>query len=399
MTNSDVLESVGDTVISESTRSGSTTVPGVMRTTVLPRVEWAGPEPRVQPLERSRFEEIGLLGEGGMGEVTLARDNDIDREVAVKRLPPNCDLNRVLRFVEEIRIVGQLEHPNIMPVHDVGVDASGRYFFVMKRLEGDTLEGVINKLAAGDATMHARFPMEKRVQLFLSVLNAMAYAHQRGFIHRDLKPANIMVGPYGEVTVMDWGLARRFTSDHPELAPELPPRAGTPLQTMAGSLLGTPFYMSPEQARRENQTLDVRSDIYSLCVVFHELLHLKHYLDGRETIEAVVEGVLTAQPPLNVVSLGKGRDQVPAELDWFLERGLRKDKTQRWQTVSEMESELQRILRGECRVQCQRTFFKRMLSESRHSVDRHPILVIVGTTGLASLVLAAVVKSLMVLAG
>ena len=121
------------TQLSEVSKSQATTVTGAaIRSTVLPRVEWVGPEPKVNPSQRQRFEELGLLGEGGMGEVLLAQDHDIEREVALKRLPQNCDLGRVLRFVEEIRTIGRLEHPNIVPVHDVGVDAAGRYFFVMK---------------------------------------------------------------------------------------------------------------------------------------------------------------------------------------------------------------------------------------------------------------------------
>ncbi len=116
----------GDTHLSEATKSQAVTTPGSpARSTVLPRVEWVGPEPKVSPTQRHRFEELGLLGEGGMGEVVLAKDHDIEREVALKRLPQNCDLGRVLRFVEEIRTVGQLEHPNIVPVHDVGVDGRG----------------------------------------------------------------------------------------------------------------------------------------------------------------------------------------------------------------------------------------------------------------------------------
>ena len=203
------------TQLSEATKSQAVTVAGGnARSTVLPRVEWEGPHPKVKPSERHRFEELGLLGEGGMGEVVLAQDHDIERTVALKRLPENCDLGRVLRFVEEIRTVGQLEHPNIVPVHDVGVDANGRYYFVMKHLRGETLESIIARLKAGDA--HSRFTMQVRLQVFLSILNALAYAHQQGFIHRDLKPANIMVGPYGEVTVMDWGLAKRIrTPDRP----------------------------------------------------------------------------------------------------------------------------------------------------------------------------------------
>jgi len=197
---------------------------------------------------------------------------------------------------------------------------------------------------------------------------------------------------------MDWGLARKVRGAELPIENDGARREGTVLQTMVGSILGTPFYMSPEQARGENDSLDERSDVYSLCVVFHELLHLKHYLQGREKLEEVIDGVQHAKPPLHMATWGT-KNQVPAELDWFLERGLRKDKAERWQSVAEMESELQRIIRGECRVQCQRTFLKRMMGESRTAIDRHPFVVIVGSTALASVVLAAVVKSVMVLVG
>jgi serine/threonine-protein kinase len=402
----DAMSDQTETLSSASTqvstsKSQVTTVAGApMRSTVLPRVEWVGPEPRVNPSQRQRFEELGLLGEGGMGEVLLAQDHDIEREVAVKRLPENCDLGRVLRFVEEIRTIGRLEHPNIVPVHDVGVDAAGRYFFVMKRVHGETLETIIARLAAGDPATHARFPMETRVQVFLQVLNALAYAHGQGFIHRDLKPANIMIGPFGEVTVMDWGLARRVTGgDGAKLDKAAGSRDGTVLQTQLGAVLGTPLYMSPEQARGANDTLDFRSDIYSLCVVFHEFLHLENYLHGRDELRQVLEGVQTVTPPLHVATLKGGQYQVPPELDWFIARGMQKDREKRWSTVAEMEDELQRILRGECRVQCQRTLIKRMFGEVRKATDRHPVAVIVGTTAFVSLFLAAAVKSVLVLAG
>ncbi len=394
--------SAGDTQLSEATRSQAITTPGnPARSTVLPRVEWVGPEPKVNPLQRNRFEELGLLGEGGMGEVVLAKDHDIEREVALKRLPLNCDLGRVLRFVEEIRTVGQLEHPNIVPVHDVGIDASGRYYFVMKHLHGETLESIIAKLDAGDAATHARFPITVRIQLFLSVLNAMGYAHQQGFIHRDLKPANIMVGPFGEVTVMDWGLAKRLRAPEKHLgdAAISGPRDGTALQTQLGAVMGTPLYMSPEQAIGAHDTLDERSDLYSLCVIFHELLHLEHYLHGIDDLQSVLQGVKTKTPVLHVMTLRGRQYQVPAELDWFLKKGLEKDPAKRWASVAEMQDELQRIISGTCRVQCQRTFVKRVFGEAARVVDERPVMLIFASTAVMSLILAAIVKSVLVFTG
>ncbi len=390
------------THLSAPTKSQAVTAAGgAARSTVLPRVEWEGPHPTVKPSERHRFEELGLLGEGGMGEVVLALDHDIERNVALKRLPENCDLGRVLRFVEEIRTVGQLEHPNIVPVHDVGVDATGRYYFVMKHLRGETLESIIERLKAGDDAAHTRFTMPVRVQIFLSVMNALAYAHQQGFIHRDLKPANIMVGPYGEVTVMDWGLAKRLRTPEKPLGAQTisPTRERTVLETQLGAVMGTPFYMSPEQARGQHDLLDERSDLYSLGVVFHEFLHLDHYLGDRNELKSVLEGVQSVTPRFHVATLKGPKYQVPAELDWYLQKATKKNVAERYQSVTEMTDELQRIIRGECRVQCQRTFVKRMLGESAKLVDTRPALVIIGSTAVAALLLAAVVKSVLVLVG
>ena len=390
----------GETKISDVKMSQAVTATGgAVRSTVLPRVEWNGPDLKVNPSQRNRFEELGLLGEGGMGEVVLAQDHDIERTVALKRLPENCDLGRVLRFVEEIRTVGQLEHPNIVPVHDVGVDAAGRYYFVMKHLHGETLESIIERLASGEAAAHQRFTFAVRLQIMLSVMNALAYAHQQGFVHRDLKPANIMVGPYGEVTVMDWGLAKRIRAPEQGLPSAISgPREGTALQTQAGSIMGTPLYMSPEQARGANDTLDERSDLYALSVVFHEFLHLKHYLKDRgHDVKAVLEGVQTFTPAFQVADSRGRQYQVPPELDWFLERGFEKEPTQRYASVGEMTDELQRILRGECRMSCQRTMVKRVLHELSRFTDERPLVVIFGSTAAFSIVLAAIVKSILVL--
>jgi serine/threonine-protein kinase len=389
-----------DTQLSESVRSQAITTPGgPNRSTVLPRVEWNGPTPQVKPSERHRFEELGLLGEGGMGEVILARDHDIERTVALKRLPDCTDLARVLRFVEEIRTVGQLEHPNIVPVHDVGVDASGRYYFVMKHLRGETLESIILKLQSGDAAMHARFPMTVRFQVMVGVMNALKYAHQQGFIHRDLKPANIMVGPYGEVTVMDWGLAKRIRAPEKDLGPVTNLRERTVLQTQLGAVMGTPLYMSPEQARGAHDQLDERSDLYSLGAIFYEFLHLKHYLAGRNDLQSVLEGVKSVTPVFHEYETRGRQYQVPAELDWYIKRSMEKDPGQRWASVAEMEEELQRILRGECRIQCQRTAVKRVLGEVQKLVDQRPVLVIIGSTITVTVFMAALVKAALYVVG
>jgi serine/threonine-protein kinase len=378
----------------------------VQRTTVLPRIQWNGDRPDVVPFQRERFEELHQLGQGGMGEVMLLKDHDIERTVALKRLPENSDLDRVLRFVEEIRTVGQLDHPNIVPVHDVGIDQRGRYYFVMKHLQGDTLESIIARLRQGDRETHARFSFPIRVQIFLGVLNALAYAHRKGFIHRDLKPANIMVGPFGEVTVMDWGLARRVRQPgDPAATPQTTDAAPTglreaaSLQTQLGAVVGTPFYMSPEQARGQHDALDARSDTYSLCVLFHELLYLSHYLEGQQSLAEVLEGVQNKQPDVFTLESNPHQSPVPSELAWFIRKGMEKDPARRHQSIEEMVGSLQGVMDGRIEVQCQRTLIKRVLHEALHKVDQHPVAVMAGSTAAAAVVLAALGHLLMALLG
>jgi serine/threonine-protein kinase len=361
----------------------------------------------VVPFERERFEEVKPLGQGGMGEVVLLKDHDIERMVALKRLPEGADLDRVLRFVEEIRTVGQLDHPNIVPLHDVGIDQRGRYYFVMKHLQGETLESIIDRLRQGDRAAHARFTFPMRVQVFLGVLHALGYAHRKGFIHRDLKPANIMVGPYGEVTVMDWGLARRLQTEGdaaraPESTGPAPQslRDAASLRTQLGAVVGTPLYMSPEQARGQHDVVDMRSDTYSLCVLFHEFLTLHHYLRGRESLAEVLEGVQKEQPSMHAAAAGSPHQPgIPAELNWFLAKGFAKEPAQRYQSVDEMEALLQQVMDGRIQVHCNRTLMKRGLHDAIRMVDKHPRMLMAGTTTAVALVLASLFHLLLVVLG
>jgi len=356
-------------------RSSAATTVSLVRTTVLPRLDSSAGAPAVVLDARERYVSDKLLGEGGAGEVVRAMDNDIVRPVAIKRIRNEVKSDAMLlRFVEEIRTIGQLEHPNIVPIHDVGVDERGDYFFVMKYVQGETLEDIIQRLAAGDPAYHAKYTVVHRIGIFMGILEAIAHAHSRGFVHRDIKPANVMVGEHAQVVVMDWGLAKRVGS--PDTAATMAIHAVEPTrlhQTAAGSLLGTPAYMAPEQARGEEAT--EKSDIYSLCVLFYELLTLRHYLDDCPTLEAMLEGVKHRDAPM-AGSVGSPYQRpAPMDLSWYLKAGLSKDPAKRFASVDAMIERLELRAQGIVPIQCHITFSKRMTGIAMRVFDRYPIQV------------------------
>jgi len=172
---------------------------------------------RVLPEEflRARKYEIGgLIAQGGMGAILDAHEATTQRTVAMKVMLSHMAESDVLRFIEEAQITSQLEHPNIVPVHELGVDEHDQVFYTMKLVQGITLRQVLEKLRGGDAATVATYPLRRLLTVLLRVCDAMAFAHSRGVIHRDLKPNNVMIGDFGEVLVMDWGLAK-LLGEHP----------------------------------------------------------------------------------------------------------------------------------------------------------------------------------------
>lgn len=222
------------------------------------------------------FRVLGVLARGGMGVVLRGRDEEIGRHVAIKVLRGDAQASARLRFIEEAQVAGQLEHPGIVPIYSLGTDDAGRPFFAMKLVEGETLAECLAKRADPRAE-RARF-----LGLFLQVCQTVAYAHARAVIHRDLKPANVMVGAFGEVQVLDWGLAKVLgteervperTESGRERAPEtVRTRTDSGSASISGTVMGTPGYMPPEQAQGEVERLDRRSDVFSLGAILCTIL-------------------------------------------------------------------------------------------------------------------------------
>jgi serine/threonine protein kinase len=230
-------------------------------------------------LAGTRYRLLERIARGGMGVVYAAEDEKLERRVALKVLDvPGRDGDWANRLMREARVLARLEHPGIVPVHDVGTLADGRVFYTMKFVEGQRLDKFIEGVES----------VQDRLRLFLRICEAVAFAHARGVLHRDLKPANIMVGPFGEVLVMDWGLAKILRSESrtanratgPEATilekPKQPGDANDSTKSSVitghGTVMGTPGYMSPEQARGEVEVLDARSDIFSLGALLRFIL-------------------------------------------------------------------------------------------------------------------------------
>lgn len=288
---------------------------------------------------RERYRWLGDVGRGGMGVVTRVFDHDLGRELALKTVR-DTNARSLQRFLREARIAAQLEHPGILPVHDVGVDAEGRVFFTMPLVRGRTLTEVLELAREG----REGWSLTALVEVVVKVCDALAFAHARGVVHRDVKPANILVGRFGEAYVTDWGLARRADEpDEPVTAgeDENAPLANAPLETARGAVLGTVNYMAPEQARGEMERISPRSDIYSLgAILFHALSgHMPHEgVDERLALERARRGQQR--------SLAELAPDAPDELVSICEKAMASEPVDRYRDCTAMAEDLRAFVAG-----------------------------------------------------
>jgi serine/threonine-protein kinase len=279
----------------------------------------------------ARYLDRGVLGRGGMGEVRLVQDRALGREIAVKSIRVGLSGSGGMRerFLREARIQGQLEHPSIVPVYELGADADGNEYFTMKRVAGRTLHGILRSLAKGDATVTREFPKNRLLAVIHQICLAVAYAHAKGVVHRDLKPRNVMVGDFGEVYVLDWGIARLVGE--------------AAVGSVDGTLLGTPGYMAPEQIDSPDRA-DGRSDVYSLGAILFEALALSPWHSQGSVPEAIGSTVdrRAARPSTRVPD----RD-IPPELDDLCARATAYAPEDRVQTARELATAIEQYLEGD----------------------------------------------------
>ncbi len=302
------------------------------------RAEMCVPPLTPQPLQKYGVEQP--LGRGGAKEVVRVHDRDTLRDVALAR--PRDGSSR-LAFVREARILARLEHPNIVPVHDLGRTAEGRPYFTMKLLDGEPLDAVLARLRAGDAETRVRYPLATRLDLFARVCDAVAFAHSRGVIHRDIKPANVQVGAYGEVRLLDWGLAKELAAHAPDHALAADPPNAEADATRSGTVQGTPGYMAPEQAAGRAAAVDLRTDTYALGALLYALLSGRPPITGATTSEILlrtVGGTITPLRPLPPLQT------VPRALEAIIRKALATEPAQRYQTADALLADLRAYTAG-----------------------------------------------------
>ena len=309
-------------------------------------------EAELPDLGGSKYMVLHKLGSGGMGTVYLAQDTDLGRKVAVKVMNISDSTGSLAsRMIREARIVALLEHPSIVPIHDVGALEDGRVYYAMKLVQGNRLD----EFAAGaDSTSDL-------LRIFQKVCEAVAFAHARGVIHRDLKPENIMVGPFGEVLVMDWGVAKVLGEERID-SPERLRTGGDELRaiddadliatlplassresgdTSSGMVIGTPAYMAPEQAMGKTELLDQRSDVYALGAVLYFLLAGRAPFNSTPTADAVQESRRNPPPRPRQIN-----SRIPRAIEAVCLKAMSDGRADRYASAEEVAGDVVSFLDG-----------------------------------------------------
>lgn len=303
------------------------------------------------PKPSGKYKFIRSVGFGGMKAVIQVKDRDTTRNVAMAIIPdaadrPQSDINR---FVQEARITARLEHPNIVPIHDIGADVNGAPYFTMKLLRGRTLAAILRKMRDDDYKTLKEFDLPLLLRIYVKILNGAAFAHSKKIIHLDLKPDNIHVGDFGEVLILDWGLARfigvaeDIDDNYDGEMITFPGTSASSHLTLDGVTKGTPGYMAPEQAAGKNRLKDERTDIYALGAILYALLTFESPLSGRPVNEMISE---TIQGNISFPDAENQKRQIPAALQAVVLKAMGRNPEERYQSVDELREDIFAFLGG-----------------------------------------------------
>lgn len=294
-----------------------------------------------------RYRDFQPLTQGGEAILRTCVDENLGRTVVMKTLQPQFQNLETYqkRFLREARVTAQIPHPATIPVYELSRDSEGNAYFTMKKLRGRDLSDILDKISEGDKATIEKYPLDSLLNVLIHCSQCLAFAHNQKVVHRDMKPANIMIGDYGEIMVLDWGLAKVWDMEDDEDVDRLI-RSGQ--QAMSGRLTGrgdvqgTPFYMSPEQAV-ETGDVDERTDIYNMGIILFEVLTGESYMSGRNFKE--IKRKLQEDPvrePRAVAPLKR----IPAELNAICMKALQRSVTDRYQKMSEFSEDLRAALLG-----------------------------------------------------
>jgi serine/threonine-protein kinase len=344
----------------------------------------------------TRFRILRPHAKGGLGQVSVALDQERDRSVALKEIQDrHADhFDSRARFILEAEITAKLEHPGIIPVYGLGQYADGRPYYAMRFIKGDSLMEAIARFHADESLK--RDPGQRALRLrellrrFQDVCNAIAYAHSRGILHRDLKPGNIMLGPYGETLVVDWGLAKPMGSDDSRREPaeaveepiQLSEQSGSQAATLPGSIVGTPAYASPEQVSGQGDLLRPASDVYSLGATLYSLLTGQAPIQGNGLAEVLRKARKAEVPPARSID-----PTIPQALEAICSKAMAPEPSGRYASARELAADLDRWLADEPVTAWREPWEVR----ARRWVRRHRTLM---TAGLAFLLTAVVALAL-----
>jgi serine/threonine-protein kinase len=410
---SDSLDKDDATTVSKNILSGRK---GFWNGDEEPTIPARTPTPSPAPLEeltvkpQGKYHPLEKIGEGGMKRIVQVNDRDTARELAMATLRDDDEIKRTCpgRFVKEARLTANLEHPNIVPIHDIGVDEDGSPYFTMKLVQGETFAKILMKTSKDKPGYTDKYTLSKLLNIFTAVCDAIDFAHSKGIVHLDIKPENIQIGEYGEVLVLDWGLATEAetgleakvdedggeqkvatTTPFPNTEEEEDTIVSDSRQTtdyektLDGEVKGTPGFMAPEQAAGKNSERGPATDIYALGAILYTILTFKKPIKAKnlnEALEKTVDGDLV--PIQEAAAPGKA----PKPLAAVVEKAMALKPEDRYTTVRELKNEVEAYLAG------------RVTKAEKASVLRHATLFVKRNKALTALGTATVAAMMLIVA-